>query len=510
MQEIIFKKARNGDLSAISGALPFHSLYNPTQEARTFASSISCDFHPKVLFLLESALSYCTAPLKARFPHSKILSIRFTHAFDEYNKLFDKVFYFNSKNAAEFEDTVLKNISAEDLLAALYITWQPSIKIFKSDYEALTAVIKSITQKAKAILVTKSFFAKKWLLNTLSFCKYIRHTAPFPAINKPVIIAASGPTLNAAIPIIKKWRDKCFLVALSSAILPLTYNNLLADLVITTDGGYYAKKHLYPLLKTTKSAVTCPPSSAIPRSLFENATFTALTYGDDLSHTLIKIWGEQVGLDIPQNDTAPTVSGFALLLLNKITKSDIFICGLDLAQNPRGHNHSLPNTLETDSTIKTNRLNTALTEHTKNLFNAYALSVYRSWFSNLPRDLTKRLFRVMDITTNAPINNICDITTGDLFKRLKEAAISDKNNTSPVKEISLALSNNGISAIKRYIKSACQSSEWLKEISPLKFLQYEKALDTKDSESLKKELLIENSALLKKIERVLDPQSVTQ
>lgn len=507
MQEVVFKKARDGEATCAIGPILLHSSYNPKKEAEQFVKNISCDFSPSVIILLESALSYCVPPLRVRFPDVKIAGVRYTTAFDNYNGAFDKVFYYTAQNAISFEDAMLKSFTAEELCSTLYLQWGATVKTYPTESSLIKKSIKSITEKAKALVVTKSFFSQKWLLNTLTFCKNAQLLTQLAPITKPLVITASGQSLIDFIPTLKKLHDKCFIVALSSSVTPLLYNGITPNLIVTTDGGYYAKKHLYPLIVVKNIPILCPVSAALPKSIFKTNPIIPVTYGDDLSSTLIKIWSTKINFNILQNSPAPTVAGFAVELFSKINSQNIFMAGLDLSINKQGHDHAQPNILNIDKESKTSRLNTITTSHTKSIFSGYSLSVYRDWFSALPNNITKRLFRIIDNNTNGHIPNIKDITSDEFFNNFSN--YEKITATSNTKTITLKARNikECIFDLYEYIKNICNSDKWLSETQPLKFLQYKKTYNCNERNKKYEELKSQNKIFLSKIKATLEIQN---
>ena len=73
------------------------------------------------------------------------------------------------------------------------------------------------------------------------------------------MIIASGPSLQVALSSIRKNQASYFLIVLSSAIKCCFENNIIPDLCISTDGGYWAKEHLKILEKFFDFVTGFPP-----------------------------------------------------------------------------------------------------------------------------------------------------------------------------------------------------------------------------------------------------------
>ena len=82
---------------------------------------------------------------------------------------------------------------------------------------------------------------------------------------------------------IKKYRENFFLIAVSSLLSVLLYNKIFPDLVISTDGGFWAKKHLelnggdLKKLKNTVFALT--DEANCPKDILQNPEIKKLYLG---------------------------------------------------------------------------------------------------------------------------------------------------------------------------------------------------------------------------------------
>ena len=81
----------------------------------------------------------------------------------------------------------------------------------------------------------------------------------------PVLVCASGPSLNCCIKIIKQFEDKLFIICLSSALSVLIKNNIIPDLVFSTDGGYWAGEHLKHLKKNKDIPLAVSCEAFVPK-----------------------------------------------------------------------------------------------------------------------------------------------------------------------------------------------------------------------------------------------------
>lgn len=260
--KIEFTLSKSGDKSALYASSPLHSLYNPKKEGYSFAKSVECDFSPRALILLEPALAYCAEPLKNRFPTASLFAIRFSHEFDEYNAPFSRVFYFEEGG---LESKLLSALSEDELLSALIVPWPATQKCFPSESFGAWKALQGALKRTLSVLATKSHFQKLWAKNAIDFfCKTKRVASINASAATPIAICASGPSLEPLLPLLRANQKKVIVAALSSAILPLVSAGVTPDLILTTDGGYWARHHLFILKKYPSIKIALPPSAAFP------------------------------------------------------------------------------------------------------------------------------------------------------------------------------------------------------------------------------------------------------
>ena len=352
---ISFATAKNGSETCIKDGFPLHSNYNPEKEAERFAATLEVPFEPSWIIITEPALSYTAQFLRQKFPNTKICAIRFCKDFIKYDNFWDKVFYF--------DDTTLKdelfNFFGEEISGSLFFaSWKPSENAFPDIYIKVWQNIKSYITLSRDVLGTRIYFNRRWNKNSLKFALYIKNVLDFKIckIAKPVVIAASGPSLKKLIPYLKADRDCFFLLAVSSAVRPLIEQKLLPDAVIST--------------------------------LLQTNIIVPLSYKDSIEALLL----EKTGINPVKAERNGTVSGTAAELALQLS-NEVFFCGLDLCSS-NGFQHTQPNELEIDKMPFDDRLSPLETRTALSTFTNNSLSVYRSWFSTRPESFTSRIKRV--------------------------------------------------------------------------------------------------------------------
>ena len=365
-----------------------HSAYNPEKEAERFVQSISVDFIPKYITVTGPALSYCLPFLKQRFAYSKFVCIHYLNQFNNDNSLWDKVIYSDDS----VQNQLYSYIGEEDASSVLFLSWKPSESAFPKEYQKTWSEIKQFLTTSKNVLATRMYFNKRWTKNAIRFLNYISHINQILCDrNFPILITASGPSLLSMLPVIKKVRTKFYLIAVSSSLYPLLHYHIIPDAVISTDGGYWAKKHL-DVLKTFKIPpipLFLSPESAISSDLLKTSQIIPLCYGDGVETILL----DYCNIPCIKAVRNGTVAGTAAELAFSLTDNYVYAVGLDLSTS-KGFQHTQPNSLESIAAIKDYRLKPLSTRTAIQSFDSESLSVYKNWFSSRGYEFEKRFLRV--------------------------------------------------------------------------------------------------------------------
>ncbi len=457
---ITIQKAKNGEDTALADGHFLHSNYAPVKETQRFVENLSLPFIPSSIIITEPALSYTADFLRQKFPGIKIGAIRYTKAFEAFNSHFD--FILNYFEHTDFEAYLESCLTEEELLTCSFISWPASSQIFINEDKETWNVIKAAMLRSKTLLITRQYFEKKWFLNSCHFLKNIRNTISLEnPVEKDTLIISSGPSLIPFIEFIKNNQSKFFIICLSSAISVCIKNNIIPDLVMTTDGGYWAGQHLKALYKND-IPLAMPSEAYCPKVLLSKLKIFPLDYGDGISSSLLK----ESKLKSFKAVRNGTVSGTALLFAASFCTGDIYLAGLDLACR-KGFQHSQPNQLEYNSSLMDNRLKTKASRLTRSELTNGSLDIYRDWFINNPLKLKDRkVLRLMQ--KEDAINNLGWISDINLENFKKE--ISCKTEGQKV----IFQKTNTLTDIKAAVKLLAddlKAEQWKKQLFPLDYVQ---------------------------------------
>lgn len=490
MNSIVFTNAKNNSLSCSYNGKPLHSMYNPQNEAERFIQLLECNFVPKVICIIEPCISYCVEPLRKKYSNCKIICIRHQTVFSQFDNLFDKVFYF--EDSINFENQFFDYLGEELICSTFFINWQNSSNIFINETTRIWTSLKNILEKASTILYTHDVFAKRWFLNSVKILKNSNTIGTIKKIESPIVIACSGPSLQNCFRTLEKNRKKIFLIAVSSALASLISNNIFPDLVISTDGGFWAKKHLDPLLKYDIPLAICQEANVNPKIL-NNRTIIPLLYNDGIECNLFipyiknPFFAQRNG----------TVSGTASELALEITDGLVYAFGLDLCSS-KGPQHTKPNLNEPYNSLKDFRLTPAEYRNTRTRFNSQSLKIYHNWFESRTESKWNRFYRVSkagDLDKNNKLGKIRDIDISEFeiqLKNIKETSYEIEKYTKK--------DNKDLNLI---IKNLINSENWIKNIFPMDYLTYQKMQDDSQKQQKLNEIITKNDDFIKKIQRVI-------
>lgn len=407
--DILLKKSKNGSLTCSKDNISLHSNFDPEKEAERFVSLIETSFLPSFVVITGPCLGYTARYLKSRFPNTKTIAIQYSQFFESYSTNWDYSFTFTTEaELNSINDRIFSIIGEEKLFSTLFLSWKPSEKAWPDLAALLWKSFKDLLAKAESVISTRNFFNRRWFLNSVRFFSTIKKIGIPEITEKPIIVTASGPSLGHVMSFLKEHRESYILMAVSSSLLPLLGNGIVPDFCISTDGGWWAKKHLEPLLRNgTSFPLIIPPESAVPAELLSTIPIVPLSYSDFPDKFLFKA----AKIPFLRGERNGTVSGTAAVLALNMTKSDVFFCGLDLASTTKSFQHTQPNALEPINGRFDNRIKTTETRITASAFSgSTSLEIYRNWFSSRNNDFYSRVFRIVSKNDNLEqIPNLQDI-----------------------------------------------------------------------------------------------------
>lgn len=472
--KIDFSLAQDGNKTFTADGIFFHSKYSPAKEGDRFSNTIKeqlpVDFLPRLILIIEPGIDYCSSIISRLFNDCKTAAIRL---FEDFNKSeFQSGFDFDIQYKADsnFSQKLIDTFGEELLLASSIFIWPASKNIFASQISSVLLDYKNAIEESKTLLVTRQFFEKKWLINSCSFINYTKKLV-LPQIkeNLTIVVAASGPSLEPCIDVLKKYRNNFLLIGLSSAVPVLLHNQIIPDFILSTDGGFWAGQHLKALKDFPQIPVAAPSEAFIPKAILSSNPVIPLCYNDSSSFISNSILNK-AKINCLSAVRNPTVSGTALFLALSFKPGNVFFCGLDLAAS-RGFAHTNPNELEKNNSLNDNRINSKNNRITRACFSSNSLKLYENWFACFENS-GQLVKRVMDVKyKNNSLGNIKDISVADFEAFIKtEGEQKDK-----IKFTEQVYNNNNNSLIFEYILDALSDTVWQKQLFPADFISMQNA-----------------------------------
>ena len=452
----VFECSKSGEETCRIQGKYLHSKYNPTSEGERFAALIRADFSPLCILLLEPALAYCAPFIRKRFPSVSLCAIRFSDDFSRADHHFDFVFH----DSPALSDDLFDALGEEKLSSCLALDWNPSKALFPQESAHVWNAVKAAVLKARDVIGTRAYFSKRWLKNALIFASRVQHAGTLSTGECPIIIAASGPSLASSLPFLKAHRPSFFLIALSSAYLPLATAGITPDVVISSDGGYWAKKHLAHTAGTEKPVFALEGESAVPSPLFSERAIVPLSYPNGLETAFF----DAAHIPHMRSERNGTVAGTALQFALSLTSGSVYLCGLDQAP-ASGFQHTQPNALENGAARHDGRLRPTETRLTRARFSSEgSLALYRAWFVSHSASFARRVFRLSDNERYAyPLGSITEVNWSDFLKREAHGALKKRVPQFCSQELS---PENRATVLLDTLRSLSKTSAFTEEVFP--------------------------------------------
>ena len=422
--DLQFLNARNGQQTCSADGRYLHSSFNPQIESERFIQSLTSVFTPSAVILAGACLPWCIAPLRKKFPDARLVAVQYDARFENESSEWDNVFFItDDADSHSFSTSLFNLLGEEKLMTTLFLSWKPSEAVWIDETRLFWSAVKACMEKAQSVLTTRNWFNLRWFKNTIHNLASISNYVLPEKTNLPVVVTASGPSLEKALPFLSANRKSFCLLAASSSISTLLSHDIVPDLCISTDGGWYATRHLrcYQTdIRLKNVPLIISAESAVPAPLYNSVPFILLSYGDAVETLL----AEELDIPCVKGLRNGTVSGTAAAFALSLTTSDVYICGLDLAPG-KGFQHAEPNENDVPLFTGQSRIRTLETAQSSSRYASGSLSLYREWFSSQGPDFSSRIIRLIsEAEPLEPLGTIKDICCEKLS--LPEHSTSEK------------------------------------------------------------------------------------
>lgn len=443
MKEVSLCTARNGSTIAFLNGVRLQSPYDPQKEAEKFILLQTSGTVPNTIIFFGCSLGYLPSTARKLFPQTKIIALFLTDIFYEQSKKFlDKknIISWSEKSHSLLTSFLSEHLFENDIPHLLFLSWPAATEALPNYFKNISSVVKSIIQQHNGSLKTTQVFGRRWIKNVLN--NYINNQiyTGLSAIEKPILVTASGPSLNETLPLVISHRKKFCLIALPSSLKALQHYSIYPDFVITTDPGFWAGQHLYSLHPS--SVLVAPLSAQLHHFNYDNPI---ALISDGVPGEKDCILHERLPyISLPPNGT---VAGTALEFSFYYTNNSIFFLGFDLAvRDIQGH--VIPHPFDLHLFLSTYRYHPLQYEYFERALLFYpdrmkmkpfrsskSLETYADWFRRNSNRWKKRIYRVGFSPVSLP--NIPLIDNKEFTDILSDIPVPTREEQNCKKEYSI-------------------------------------------------------------------------
>ncbi len=403
MLEVV--SSRSGQPTARIKGTHLHSPYDPEKEARRFVVESIKQPNPSTVLLLGAGLGYLYREMRRSFPNAAVILVFYHEAvWESFAAAAVAVppgtfWHPGQKDSLlQFLRSRIHELEAEGLTV---VEWPASARVFPEASLRANQALHQLYREIRGTLVTTAALGRRWLKNSLANFLGIEKVFPPPRRapgTDPIVIAASGPSLQEGIGFLSAYRGSIELWALPSSLNFLLSQGLLPDCVVITDPGYYAFDHLH--CARDHGIHLTMPLSAARGSWRISARVSLVNQETPVERTLLG----RAGVAAPVVPAQGTVAATALLLALAREQAPVIFMGLDFCYRDI-ISHVRPNNFENWLAPKSNRLSPlhhlifSLAAQQAPIGPAgsrgtLALDTYAGWFREAGTTVGKRIYRL--------------------------------------------------------------------------------------------------------------------
>ena len=382
-------------------AAKLHSRYHPQAEAERYVTALELKPGVDYFIVIEPGLGYLVHALKKEHPESKAVVLHSDSCFRTSQEALLPTWYPDSAiSVQEFLENEIPETASVHI-----IEWKPSVRVFGDSCLTLVRESAAFIKRAAASRRTGAAFGRKWLRNFFRNLTLLRDTVLYRAMEMPIVITGSGPSLESALPQILSCREGLFIIAASSSVMALSAGGIAPDMVCSTDGGGWALLHLHACFRGSAAPMTAAPMTAAPMTAAPMLAM-ALTAAIPSQCSALPIlpmsdgslWQSMAlsaagipSVVIPQRGT---VTASALELAMALTSGNIFLAGMDLSvrdiqshSRPYGFDH-----LFSGSASRFRPVYSQLFARSSDIRAGGSHDVYAAWFNSRLSSWPNRIF----------------------------------------------------------------------------------------------------------------------
>jgi hypothetical protein len=322
--ELRMSLSRSGSPTCSAGNVWLHSRYDPELEARRFAQEELGSSSPSHVVLLGPCLGYLASAVRSLRPGARIVSVQFSGFFAEQGGTRADASW-DPISPLSLESFLDKTLDEDAISGVAVLEWEAASKVFPEEANAAKAAVKASLDRLAASSYTVKTSGRRWIANSCASFLLAKKACRAEATEAPILVASAGPSLWSSLLELPKRAEGFVVLAVSSALSACLRAGIAPDLVVASDGGYWSRLHLYPLIACPLPLAT--PLTALPSAaIYRGTPLTLIHQGTFAESELLPFLGDSIAL--PPHGT---VSGTAIQLAARLTSGPIVVAGLDLA-----------------------------------------------------------------------------------------------------------------------------------------------------------------------------------
>jgi hypothetical protein len=205
------------------------------------------------------------------------------------------------------------------------VSLRPRVEAEKDFFLGSTNIIRESLQTLSGDFTVQSSFGKKWFANTLRNLEAAQRSTTVLAPRRRAIVTGAGPSLEDAIPLIRKDRGGSALIATDTSLPVLLRHDLCPDAVVSIDCQHISYNHFLSGYPAEVPLVLDMASPAVVTKLSSKPVF--FTSGHPFSQYINAHWRQ-----FPFIDTSGgNVSHAAVSLADSLGAEKIFLYGADFS-----------------------------------------------------------------------------------------------------------------------------------------------------------------------------------
>ena len=444
-----------------------HSRYNPQAEAVRYIDSLNLKDSTEYFILIEPGLGYIIPVIQEKFKTCKIIVLHIDKFPLPQECRLSEIPVLYSTEPAEIQKFLETHIPEIVIRNSCIIQWRPSLDFYKEAYVKLLSQVVDFLKRTDAENRTTAAFGKRWIRNFFRNIKNVNKSLTFRQSSIPVIVTGSGPGLEQSLPVIKEAQEKCLIIAASSSITALWAGGIKADIVISTDGGNWALRHLYPGIRHQGlSALAVNLCAALP-SQCENIPFLIINDGSFWQNIVL----HELAIPSVLISQKGTVSATAAELALQLSSGNIYLAGMDFSFNDL-RTHAKPYVFDNLFFEHACRFYPVYSEIFTRCFllrQGGSMNIYAAWFKNQLGNWPKRIFSIGEKSENSGKKIFEDGNSALKHEILKQKAL--KNTESFLKASAYRTDTGGrsVSALLSALKNPEYAENLKQELGSLLF-----------------------------------------